>query len=121
MAQKNGQGVKAILAEEGTLVVSRTRFGQTEEDLGQIEIRPFATQPAQVTVALGKTINLGNYESARIEVRLTIPCYVEELVATYRDVLEATQEMVAAEAEKIIGRGRIPGVKSSSSLEDSLL
>jgi hypothetical protein len=37
----------------------------------------------KVEVGGGMTINLGNYESARIDVRLTVPCTKEELTEAY--------------------------------------
>ena len=43
-----------------------------------IQIRPFATDPAKVRVGRGVTINMGNFESARIDISIEMPCYVED-------------------------------------------
>lgn len=48
---------------------------QTEETLS---VHRFVTEPARVTVEMGMTVNLGNYEAARISVSLSVPCYLEE-------------------------------------------
>lgn len=46
--------------------------------------------PAVVEVGIGKTVNLGNYESARVDVKLTVPCTNDSdaIQATYSDALE---------------------------------
>lgn len=43
-----------------------------------LAVRTFVTEPAHVGIDMGLTLNLGNFESARIDVRLSEPCYVEE-------------------------------------------
>lgn len=64
--------------------VSR-QFCKSGKDVGlatqvdeTIEVRRFVTEPARVSVEMGMTVNLGNYESARVNVMLTVPCYFEE-------------------------------------------
>lgn len=66
------------------LFVSR-QFVKDGKDVGLskstdelIAVRRFETEPARVTVEMGMTINLGNYEAARISVSLSAPCYFEE-------------------------------------------
>lgn len=66
-------------------VLVRTQFrkdkedGPVEEDAKELEVHQFVTEPAKVSYEVGLTMNLGNYESARITVGVTIPCYREEL------------------------------------------
>lgn len=38
---------------------------------------------AYPSIRLGQTLNLGNYNSLRIEVGLSVPCTMEDLDATY--------------------------------------
>lgn len=72
---------QAVEAHSPILWVERTfplGKGETREER-QLEARIFVTQPATVKAALSRTINLGNYESIRIEVGVTLPCYTEEV------------------------------------------
>ena len=43
-----------------------------EEDV--VAVHKFETEPATVSVDYALTMNLGNYESARISVSVTVPC-----------------------------------------------
>lgn len=79
---------KQVDGKKGTLsvTVNRTQIGTVKEDSEereQIEVSRFITEPAYVTFACGATKNMGNYESLRIEVRVTLPCYVEEIDEIY--------------------------------------
>src|SRR4051812_42401043 len=49
-----------------------------------ITVHRFLTEPAKVSVSKGLTLNLGNYESARIDVSVVVPCYREELDWAYK-------------------------------------
>lgn len=62
--------------QDGT--ARKTRPDHTEEHM--IEVAPFADAvvPARVRCALGLTINLGNFESARVDASIELPCYAEE-------------------------------------------
>ena len=92
---------KQAIGHEVQITVSETKFNQTTEEKKLIQIRPFATDPAHITVKLGRTINLGNFESAKIEVALTAPCYVEECKLVYDEVMDFVQERISAEVSKI--------------------
>ena len=65
------------------------------QDSTTIKIRPFKSAPAQVSLSVGETINMGNYESARVDVGLQLPVYPEE-------VLEDGGDRVCALIRKII-------------------
>ena len=86
---------------EGIITVSTTQFNQVTEEREYMEIRPFATVPARIGVKCGRTINLGNYESARVDVSVEIPCYVEEVRRVYQDVLAMAEERLGEEVSKI--------------------
>lgn len=53
----------------------KVKTNETEVD----EVRRFDTAPAIVRRGYGLTINLGNYESARVSVEVSVPCYVQDL------------------------------------------
>jgi len=48
-------------------------------DENQLAVDVFETAPANVSCSMGMTINLGNYESLRVEVGVVLPCYKEEV------------------------------------------
>jgi hypothetical protein len=83
--------------------VSGKDVGEAEQTDEVLEIHKFATQPANVQVEMGMTINLGNYESAKISVCLSVPCYKEEADAAFEYAkrwVEAKTLEEAAEAKK---------------------
>lgn len=82
-------------------MVTKTVFNQTSEETGHIEIRPFVTVPAKVGVSLGRTINLGNYESARISVTMEVPCYREEMIRLYPKIFKHVANLLSDEVGKI--------------------
>lgn len=70
---------------EETLLVRRF-YGDADEVVEEadvVEVRSFVTEPAVVSVEFGRTLNMGNYESIRYAVSVTLPCYVEELEPAY--------------------------------------
>lgn len=72
-----------VRGKNGVIKVSRTvgrkDKGKTTSSEEMIEVQKFETNPATVSCALGMTLNLGNYESAKIEVFVSLPCYKEEI------------------------------------------
>lgn len=48
-----------------------------QETLGTVDF-PAGVEPAFLRVAVGQTYNLGNYESLRLDVSVTIPCLPDE-------------------------------------------
>lgn len=66
-----------------------------------IEILRFLTEPAKVSVSMGLTLNLGNYESARIDVALVVPCYREEVDAAYKYANKWVEDRLGTEVQNI--------------------
>lgn len=92
---------KQAKGENASITVSKTVFNQLTEEKEMIQIRPFATETAHVGVKIGRTINLGNYESARIDVLIDVPCYVEECKTVYNDVLKMAEDRLSEEVSRI--------------------
>jgi len=44
-----------------------------------VEVREFTMRPAVVRRSFGVTLNQGNYESARADVSVEVPCYIEDV------------------------------------------
>lgn len=57
--------------------------GEAETKNEELKVSCFVTEPAKVSVGMGLTVNLGNYESARIDVSVVVPCYREEIDDAY--------------------------------------
>lgn len=98
-----------IEGKKGTLsvTINRTQIGTIKEDSEereQIEVSRFATEPAYVGVAIGTTMNMGNYESLRMEVRITLPCYVEEIDEIYLKAKDWVDERLDKEIADIRGK-----------------
>ena len=70
-----------------------------------IAIHKFISEPARVEVSLGLTLNLGNFESARLSVGVTVPCYKEETDAAFEFAKEWVASRVATEVKNIREKG----------------
>ena len=84
---RKGGGVismKKVKSEEIKITVTKSYLGTSKEQRGTIEIRPFATEPAYLTVKKGVTLPVGEYQFARIDVSLSFPCYREEVNEVYK-------------------------------------
>lgn len=80
------------IAEEATILVLKTMHKKgkelsKDEDL-QVKVKLFATQPAQIKYSIGGTVNIGNFESVRVDVSISVPCYREEI----DEVFEASRD-----------------------------
>lgn len=95
-----------VVEGEATLSVTTTHLGQEKERQEKIRIRPFHKQGrvGSVTVKMGRTINLGNYESARVDVAVNAPGYVEELLNVYHETRAMVEERITEEVRRIEGR-----------------
>jgi hypothetical protein len=81
--------------------------GKGEHSDETIKVDRFATTPAQLRIALGRTINLGNFESLRIDVSMTVPCYKEEADAAFEYASNWVKNRISEEAGSVMkGLGR---------------
>jgi len=85
------------------LTVKRTRLNVETEDAGTLEVEPMDERAGIATVGFGlaRTINLGNYQSARVEVRIDCPCYKAEISDVFNDVRDLVKSYVEEEVEEI--------------------
>ena|SRR5210317_999800 len=100
MAEEEQKEVE-ITTRDSIAEVRKTMFGKEEVSNERIRIRPFISQPASISVKAGITINLGNYESARVDVMLTMPCYPEEVDQVYEDTKNWVDSRVDHERRNI--------------------
>ena len=90
-----------ITTRDSIAEVRKTLFGKETVSNERIRIRPFISAPASISVKAGITINLGNYESARVDVMLTMPCYPEEVDQVYEDTKDWVDSRVDHERRTI--------------------
>ena len=77
------------------------------------EIVRFETTPAVVRRSYGMTLNLSNYESARIDVGVEVPCYMEDIHLADEWAANFCEERVMSEVMKV----RKPKVNKDTSEE----
>jgi len=79
--------------------------GEEESDERILLVDTFETEPAYVKASMGMTINLGNYESLRIDAGVTIPCYKEEIAQAHEQAYQIVMTELfsrVAEAKKMV-------------------
>lgn len=89
---------------EATVSVLASGVGIDEMKRKVIEVRKFETEPAFVRVNAGVTKNLGDYESLRVDVAITVPCYVEEIETVQKRTAALVADMLDTEVEEYIGK-----------------
>lgn len=76
-----------------------------DEGLEELEVSRFEVEPAYVSVNHGRTVNLGNYESAKVDVRVSVPCYREEIepAIIYADTtaINSLEDIIAEYVEEL--------------------
>ncbi len=90
-----------VQKREALVRVRKTRLNQETTEEEYIAIRPFLTTPAQGELSAGRTINLGNYESAKVQVTITVPCYREEITSVLKVVEELCEAKLADKVDEI--------------------
>lgn len=93
---KRAQGQIAVTAHYKHASV--TQAEQTADEA--LMVQTFETEPALVNVTLGRTINLGDYNSVTYKVGVTLPCYPEEAV----EALDAAQALAIGKLQPLINR-----------------
>jgi hypothetical protein len=83
----------------GKVLVTASLYGQ-EKQMEEIYVQRFEVDPAYVRVNAGVTRNLGNYESLRLDVSITVPCYVEKIQETFDAVSTRVAALLESEIEK---------------------
>lgn len=104
---------------QGLLTVRR-QFRKNGEDTSSeendtpLEVQTFEVEPAKVYAEMGLTLNLGNYESARVLVGVGLPCYAEEVDAA----LAAAKLLAEAAVEKEVNEIRAAKGQNGDSATD---
>jgi len=94
-----------IFDKAGKILVTVTT-SHYDDDEGEVEeteevwVEKFDTEPAYVRAETGVTKNLGNYESLRVSVAITVPCYKERIDPTYEWASGKVATLLAEEVER---------------------
>lgn len=87
--------------------VQKTVVGEPPEDLNQsdevISVQTFETDPAYVRVNMGATKNIGDYESLRVDVSISVPCYKEEVEDMVPEVADMAADMLQDQIDEFMG------------------
>jgi len=59
---------------------------------------------AEANMALGLTLNLGNYESARVDMGGSVPCAINEMSASHDKLKKYLTSRIEAECREIRGQ-----------------
>jgi len=91
----------------GEITVSKqfTEAGKIlhEEDRSEsLQVRSFKTEPAYAKFGGGNTVNLGDYNGARLYVEVSIPCYLEELPSAMKHAQSFVSDVLDAEMAELV-------------------
>lgn len=81
--------------------VTTTIYGKENEKVER-EVEEFSVEPAYVRINAGRTKNLGNYESLRVDVSITVPCYRETINDTFDALGDEVESMLDYEVSRYL-------------------
>ena len=102
MEQRRTRKTPTVVEQGTVLKVMSCGFGVEKEDQRVLDVRKFETEPAYVRVNAGVTKNMGNYESLRLDVSISMPCYVEEIDEVQAIVADSVADFLDAEIKNYI-------------------
>jgi hypothetical protein len=94
--------IEKLATKEGLISVTRTLGKASPKgEEKKLNIRPFVTSTAAVAVKKGVTLNPrpGSYELMRIEVLISVPCYVEEIVPVFNRTRDLVDDLLQKEID----------------------
>ena len=101
--QRRGRRAESTSAKaKGTVHVKtlKSRNVLTDEKAEvEFDAEIFDTEPAYVRISHGVTKSIGDYESLRIDVSLSVPCYKEQIDQIARDCGERVAIMLEDELD----------------------
>lgn len=89
--------------EEGFIHVTRVIYGDETEVMNErVRVPVFETAPGRIRVSGGVTRNQGDYNSARFDVTVELPCYPEksEIARAGRYAAQLVDEFLSEEMQK---------------------
>lgn len=97
-----------VQSHEEVVTVHKTVVGSSPDEMGEetrevMSVRKFSTEPAYVRVTAGVTKKTAPYEGLRIDVSISVPCYVEEIPDVYGQVSDMVAERLDFEVNEYLG------------------
>lgn len=89
--------------EEGTIEVTKTVIGKPATKVDKIKIRPFVTEPSSVEVHMGSWFPTGEMRGAKLDITIRVPCYTEELLPVFKQLVKLVDELTEKEYQKMSG------------------
>lgn len=81
-------------------------YDETDQEVEVLRAEfPEGVEPAHVTVNAGLTVNLGNFESLRLDCSVRIPCLPTEIDAAYEVAAEFVSTKINEEQARWLGNG----------------
>lgn len=94
--------IVAVIDNRFVFKTETQRETSSEEVLA---IHAFEGPVSKVRRGYGLTLNLGNYESARLDVTVEVPCYLEDVDAADEWARAWVERRVVQEVENVRGEG----------------
>ena len=91
---------KKVIGKKGTMVMSKN---DTAKSTAVGKIVKSAEKLAEVRVGIGSTLNMGNYESLRLGVDISLPCEAKNLDAAFGQALEMAEKNLERMIKKFKG------------------
>jgi len=104
MARVRKTGVD-VEQKAGTVLVTIVPFRGADPQRKEetVAVHKFVSDPAYVRISAGVTKSTGDYESLRVDVAVTYPCYPELMHTTIKDVSDYVAERLDAEIAAYLG------------------
>lgn len=108
VTKDNLTGKRNIVRRRGEAVIS-TEYQRNKEEPITKERRQavddLPEHPAFIQVSGGMTKNLGNYESCKLGISISVPCATDEesIRETYQRVSDLLDELMQTENDKLMG------------------
>lgn len=101
--RRRGEGKPDQVVAEEALTVTSIYGGEEGGRRERLSVRKFLVEPAYVRVNAGVTVNMGNYQSLRVDVSLSVPCYAEEIDKAVPAVADRVAFFLEEERKKYEG------------------
>ena len=105
----NDHAIVAIIDNRFVFKKETQREQSTEEIVAVLK---FDGDVAKVRRGYGLTLNLSNYESARLDVTVEVPCYLADIDAADEWARQWVETRVVREVENVRGEGTTDGKPS---------
>lgn len=106
---EEGHAIIAII--ENRFIYKKETQRETSSD-EVVAILQFDGPVAHVRRGYGLTLNLSNYESARLDVSVTVPCYLADVDVADEWARQWVERRVVHEVENVRGKGSTDGKPS---------